>query len=122
MWVLVALLLLQAAVPLLASLSARSRGVDTAEVCSVYGVRTISLDAGAPTSGDPAQDGSGVHSSGHCVLTPMFTASFGTPTLAAVFLHAPVARRVAYAVGEFSPPDATQAWVAVRKHGPPLSV
>lgn len=122
LWVLVAALVLQAAVPLLAALSARAQGIVTAEVCSIYGVRTVTLDASGQPDGGPAQQESRAHDGGHCVLTPLLTAHLGAAPLAAVFLHAPVARRVAFPVGRLAPPDATQAWVAARKHGPPLSV
>jgi hypothetical protein len=116
-WVIAAMLLLQAAVPLLAVFSAQAQGRVVAEVCSVYGVRTVNIDIDPA----PAQDAPKAHGSEHCVLTPLLTASFGAPPMAAVLLHAPAPLRVFHPAGHLTPPDATRSWVAARKHGPPLN-
>jgi hypothetical protein len=141
-------LLLEAAVPLLASAAARLQGVPVAAICEVYGVRTVrageaAADPHAGHAGHPDPDGragpaggevppgpdapadSGSHASGDAGSS---CALLALGALAA--WHAPAAalpRGLAQgaSVGRFTsqrlPGDATALWVARLKHGPPAS-
>ena len=119
LWLLVFAALLKAAVPLLAVSSARERGVSLAEVCSVYGVRTITGEQG-PDSSKPTQ--SEHASSQDCALTPLLAAAIlAGPALAAVALHAPARAYLTAPAEPLSPRDASFAWLTGRAHAPPLS-
>jgi hypothetical protein len=113
-----ALTLFKAATPWLAAWSAQQQGVAMAEVCSVYGVRTVAVDA-APTT--PAEHApSSDHANEHCALAAVVAAAVSTPALSAVALHAPAAQALALnEADQLVPPDATRHWVAALKHGPP---
>lgn len=118
LWLLVFVVLLKAAVPLLAVSSARERGVSLAEVCSVYGVRTLADDQ------EPDSTKQSEHASSQdCALTPLLGAAIlAAPTLAAVELHAPAPLHFTAPAESLSPRDASLAWLASRTHAPPLSV
>ena len=116
-WLLAAALLLNSAMPLLASASAYAQGKSLVQVCTVYGV---SLVAPPQTGSEPASDHATPHASEHCALTALATLASPEPpaiTTALVLRHkAPVlpvhpASRV---------PDACATWVARLKHGPPI--
>ena len=112
-WVLAAALLLRAAMPWLASASAEMQGKALVEVCTVYGVSTVALDAG-----DHPQHAA-AHHGDLCALTAL-------GALASVAANAPAlapsrARAAAPLTARRTPParDACATWVARRKHGPP---
>jgi hypothetical protein len=109
-------LLLKAAVPMLASVSAQAQGVALVEVCTVYGVATVALGA-QPEA--PAHDPIAGHHDKSCALS-------GVPALApALALFQPALRPAQSAAapcqGLGLPPaaDACALWVAGLKHGPP---
>ncbi len=120
LWLLVFVVLLKVATPLLATLSARERAVPLAEICSVYGVRTVALEEPADAS-EPLTAGHA--SSQHCVLTPLLGAAMlAAPVVAAVQLHAPAQTRFQAPAKSPLPPDAGLAWLAGRTHAPPSLV
>jgi hypothetical protein len=126
-------LLLKAAVPLFASTAASLQGVSVAEVCTVYGVRMVALDAtqadehalgihphhhdgdGGPGSGSQL-DGS--HGGNHCALTalaalaPQETEPIGLSHTGSGSAPQPADSRP-------SIHDAAAAWAARLWHGPP---
>ena len=119
-WLVAALLLLQAAVPLLAKVAAQARGVQLVEVCSVYGMQTIAIDRDGHVDPAPQDTGTQAHGNQHCVLASLLTAALVHPPLAAVHLHAPApTHEVAALAARALPPDAERVWQAARKHGPP---
>lgn len=121
-WVVAVLLLVQAAVPLLATAAAAQRGVDLVEICSVYGARLVQVDAGSPDSQSTPMPGQ--HAGGFdCALTPLL-ASAALPTpVAAVVLHAPPQAFTTLAPAtEATPLDASRRWLAAQLHAPPRSV
>jgi len=110
----VAVLLLQAAVPLLATWAARSRGVALVEVCSVYGVRTVAVDA--PGEKAPAY----VASDSPCALASLLGPWAPVPVAALPPLPAPrFAANIGHEPGAPPPPDASQRWLTWRLHAPP---
>jgi hypothetical protein len=123
LWLFAAALLLKSALPMLASASAQLQGKAVVEVCTVYGVKLV---AQAPGSNDPpetAQHGGGEHESphlgDHCALTSLAalataTSTPRTPVVKALNDHAPTGAQPAAQLH-----DATRAWLAQRKHGPP---
>jgi hypothetical protein len=115
LWVFAAALLLKAAMPLLASASARLQGKALVEVCTVYGVSLV-----APTGQEPARDHGVPHSSEHCALTAL--AAMAAPELPALdaVRRAPV-QDVLLQTGKPSSRvrDTCAAWVARLRHGPP---
>jgi len=117
-WLLVFVVLLKAATPLLATLSARERAVPLAEICSVYGVRSVALEEPSGTSKPRPSEHA---SSEHCVLTPLLGAAMLTaPAGAAVQLHAPAQPLFQPpAANSPLPPDAGLAWLAGRTRAPP---
>jgi hypothetical protein len=116
-WLLVFVVLLKAATPLLATVSARERAVPLAEICSVYGVRSMALEEPPGTS---RPDPSGHAGSEHCVLTPLLGAAMVAAPAAAVQLHAPAQARFQPPAISPLPPDAGLAWLAGRTRAPPL--
>jgi len=118
LWVFAMALLLKAAVPMLASAAAEVQGKTLVEVCTVYGVKTIALDASSEAPHDSGHSAS--HGAEHCALGGL---------LVAAALDAPEASpRVAADAGSLrlapdrhrpAPRDASAAWVAQLKHGPP---
>ena len=120
LWLLLFVVLLKVATPLLATLSARERAVPLAEICSVYGVRTLALEE----AGDASEPLAAGHASAqHCVLTPLLGAAvLAAPVVAAVLLHAPAQTRLQAPAKAPLPPDAGLAWLAGRTHAPPSLV
>lgn len=115
-WVaaLVLAVLLRAAVPGLAAAAAQARGVAVADICSVYGVRTLPADEPPPDAGPHA-----AHHLG-CLLAPLLGAAplpALPPTLAAIepaASHpAPTCQPTA------SPHDAARRWLTLHLHAPP---
>jgi len=120
LWAAVCALLLKSAVPMLASASAELQGKTLVEVCTVYGVTTLAVDADGHAV--PVPDGHGAgEAAQHCVLAGLLAwASPVPPTLAwpgsAPALLAPPA----FASSGSMPLDAVARWAALRKHGPPV--
>lgn len=113
-------LLMQSAAPMFAAAAAKMHGVAMVELCSVYGVRTVAVDAEAPF--DAHKNGEQASGS-HCFLTFLTPgATLGAP-VAAIHLHAPQRERT-YLVARHavSPLDASHRWLARRHHAPPVSV
>jgi hypothetical protein len=112
LWLFACALLLKAAVPLLASVSAEARGLALVEVCTVYGVKTVALD------GEPAPEHQATHAGDHCALSAVM--ALAAPQPAAVHTLAP-------SVPQAAPPtqavhaalDASARWRAQLKQGPP---
>lgn len=114
-WAFALALVLKAAVPLLATASAQIQGKPLAEVCTVYGVATVTVgDAEAP----PSHDGVPAHSGDHCTLGGLVAVSAPAPQATAaprVPMPDPPGQTARAAIW----PDACAAWVAQLKHGPP---
>ena len=117
-WVFAAALLLKAAMPMLASASAHVQGKAVVEVCTVYGVSLVALD-GQDQAPAPATDHLAAHGDQHCALSAL-TALIEPHVGMRLALPAPLpiepARRA------LAPPlaaDASAAWIAQLKHGPP---
>lgn len=117
-WAAVCGVLLKAAVPLLATASAHEQGKALAEICTVYGVVTVTQgDAGsAPT--DPS------HPAGPagdpCALSALVALATPLPALP----HSTVAPGEPEAREARSPerPDVSLSWLAQRQHGPPAAL
>lgn len=120
-WLLAAALLLNGAMPLLASASAHAQGKSLVEVCTVYGVLLVAPpQAGSEPGNEPASDHAAPHASEHCALTALATLASPEPpaiTTALVLRHKTPALP-AYSACEV--PDACAIWVARLKHGPPI--
>ncbi len=113
LWAAMCALLLKAAVPMLASASAQMQGKALVEVCTVYGVAMVALGDQSPQPEHGA-----THASDHCALTALMAlAAPGVSTPAVVVVRAAAPPWL----GELAPsaPDATAAWAARQKHGPP---
>jgi hypothetical protein len=130
-------LLLKAAVPMLASAAARLQGVPVGQVCEVYGVALVAPTAAQPHAGHaghehhavhaepsepapkPPGHDTGAHHGDHCALgalaalAPFFSGAAALPSAAP------------WQVPDTGPGadaffrDASAAWVARLKHGPP---
>lgn len=119
LWVFALALLLKAAVPLLATAAAQVQGKTLVEVCTVYGIKTVALDASeAAEHQAPAEHAA--HSAEHCALGGLVAGGMldappapGGPAFSA-FTSRPIAARAAPPA-----PDACARWVAQLKHGPP---
>ncbi len=117
-WLLVALVLLKAAVPLVATVAAARQGVALAEVCSVYGVRLVAADMG--TSHPEPSPGSTHADEEHCVLGSLLGGAAPAASLAAQLL-APVGRHTVAAMPQRPlPRDASRLWLMARLHAPPV--
>lgn len=116
-WLLAAALLLRAAVPLIATAAAQRQGLTLAEVCSVYGVRMVAVDAGHGVQGD--EQGAAVAHAG-CALA-FLAGTAPSPDEPALPRRACVARAAppTLADREPPPPDAQRRWLAARMHEPP---
>lgn len=116
LWLAVCALLLKAAVPMLASASAELRGLALVEVCTSYGVATVSLDEGAPALPDhPAP-----HAGDHCVLGALVALAATGPAAATL----PATETGPATPSRFSSApaiDVNAAWIARLKHGPPAA-
>lgn len=117
-WALALGLLLKAAAPMLASWAAGVRGLDVADVCSVYGVAVV--DAGrapmpsSPTGGAPL---------GHdaCTLASFAGAAPLPASAATVPLASPAASPGDGPARAVAPPrDACARWAARLQHAPPV--
>lgn len=116
LWVFAAALLLKSAMPWLAGASAQIQGKTLVEVCTVYGVALV-------TQGDnghaPAPDHAADRGGDHCALTALAAlASADPPALAATPSPGSTASPLPLRA-EAPPRDASAAWVARLKHGPP---
>lgn len=136
LWLCMALLVWQAAVPWIAAVAATSRDQFTAEVCSVYGVRTVAVDGPSALSTAAPQDAASDPSShggvagqdpaaghlgeGHCALSGLLNANVWVPAVVPPWLDmgassaTPTTPQRALALR-----DATRHWVASLKQGPP---
>ena len=119
-WMVAAALLLKAAVPLLAVAAAHAQGQALVEICTVYGIKTVAVDAqGQPAEGDPEHGAEAAHADTPCALTGLL----------AVAGAAPVAGGQVPAVGRATPhqlahapptrPDRSAHWFARLTHAPP---
>ncbi len=117
-WAFAFALLLKAAMPLLATGSAHAQGKALVEVCTVYGVATVPLDAGDSL---PGHEGTPGHGGEHCALN-------GSVAMAGADLSAPVLPSPRAQSGErvdAQAPlamDACAAWMARLEHAPPQLV
>ncbi|MEO8152901.1 MAG: DUF2946 domain-containing protein [Rhizobacter sp.] len=120
LWVAVCALLLKAAVPMLASVSAQAQGKALVEVCTVYGVATVALD-GSGSQSTPEHGGAS-HADDHCALTALM--ALGTPEPSTQVAVAPVslADSPPPVPTSSEAPDASALWVAGLQHGPPALV
>jgi hypothetical protein len=107
------LVVLQAAMPWLATQAAQMRGVALVEVCTTYGVRTVALDIGSEHA--PA---SSAHGGEQCLLqavgfgpAPALRSETPLPLAAASIIQRPGVAAPAH--------DATAQWAARLKHSPP---
>lgn len=120
-WLLVALVLLKAAVPLLATAAAVRQGVALAEVCSVYGVRVVAIRATNIGTNDPAPAPGVMHADGeHCTLGSLLGGP--APALLATVPPHPPAGGLTVAATPLRPlpRDASQRWLMARLHAPPV--
>ncbi len=102
--------------PMLASASAHAQGKAVVEVCTVYGVSVVSLDGQDPA---PSPDHLAEHGNPHCALsalTALIEPSSGAEAATPAPLPAEAAPR---AQAPPLTPDASAAWIAWLKHGPP---
>jgi hypothetical protein len=125
LWCLAVLLVLKAAVPLLAAAAAVRQGVPLAQVCTVYGVRTVPVAATAH-AGHALPDAPGDHQASHgtgehCALVSLAAGPL-PDAVPAVQAHAPPQARVATTVMDSAlPADAALRWLSARLHAPPVS-
>ena len=117
LWAFVAVLLLKAAMPLLASASAQAQGKTLVEVCTAYGVSLKPVDG---QEHSPVPGHSPAYGSEHCALNALAAvAAIDAPALTpAVAPH-----RESVSSSTHTPsqaPDTCAAWVARLKHGPPV--
>lgn len=121
-WALALLVLVKAAVPLLATVAAGTRGVDLVEVCSIYGTRTVEVTAQVGDKSAPQTAGHSV-ADGHCALSSVLgpaAPSVHAESLAVVArsealpLHAPLAAP--------DRADPVLRWLVGRLHAPPSRV
>jgi hypothetical protein len=118
LWLFAAALLLKAAMPMLASASAHAQGKAVVEVCTVYGVSLVALDGQDPA---PASDHLVDHGAQHCALGAL-AALIEPPADAAIALPSPQpAESTRFGQPQRLAPDASAAWIARLKHGPPAT-
>jgi hypothetical protein len=114
-WAFAVALLLKAAVPLLASVSAHVQGKALVEVCTVYGVATVALDG---QGSRPAPEHTAGHAGDHCALAGLMAlAAPQQPLLALPDVPRGDALQLSHPSRQT--PDACAAWAARLKHGPP---
>lgn len=131
-------LLLETAVPMFASAAARAQGKSVADICAVYGVATVALQAAdgdhdeheghadhadhADHSGhdsDPGSHPGASHGSDHCAL--MALAALAPHDMGPGVLPTGTRRADSPRFASFDPiPDASAAWAARLWHGPPV--
>jgi hypothetical protein len=117
LWAFALALLLKGAMPMLASASAHAQGKAVAEVCTVYGVALVALDAQDDPA--PADHPAAGHAADHCALLALAALSVPAHAALAVPAAAPLAQAAPPAHPSFQAPDACATWVARLKHGPP---
>ena len=114
-WAFALALVLKAAVPLLATASAQIQGKALAEICTVYGVATVTVgDVELP----PLHDAGLAHVGDHCTLGALVALSAPAPQ-ATTAPQGPMAEAPGQTARAEIWPDACAAWVAQLKHGPP---
>jgi hypothetical protein len=127
-------LLLKAAVPMLASAAAHAQGKAVADICSVYGVRSVVASSGyehaaqdhhagheghdGPSPDHGSSSGS-AHAGDHCALTALAALAPPDEPQAAMFERIHRAAHRAVAAGAVFAPDAAALWAAELQHGPP---
>jgi hypothetical protein len=117
LWVFAAALLLKSAMPWLASASAQMQGKPLVEVCTVYGVSLVATPGNADHA--PAPDHATGHANEHCALTAL-AAFAGVDSPAPLLAPLPEAAALPLPPAvQAAPRDASAAWVARLKHGPP---
>jgi hypothetical protein len=123
MWLLVLALLAKAAVPLMAVAASKQQGVALAEVCSVYGVRTIATGWGAQGSDDAPASGEHHTDSAQCVLSSLLGSE--PPPVAATPRPREVKQPLLARRQIGSTPlslDASRRWLAAQLHAPPAAL
>lgn len=122
-WAFALALLLKAAVPMLATVSAQLQGKTLVEVCTVYGVATVALDAQGGATPMPAPAGhDGAHPGDHCVLSGLLALAAPQPVAHAFAATIPLpATRPVARVATAAVRDAEAHWMSRLKHGPPPS-
>ena len=119
LWAFAAALLLQSAMPWLASASAQLQGRTLVEVCTVYGVALVPPGPDATDATDHPAPHPQAHAAADCALTALGAlALVDAPPLA----PSPALRREAAsprAPASSLAPDACAGWVARLQHGPP---
>jgi hypothetical protein len=122
-WLLVLAFLAKAAVLLVATAAAKQQGVALAEICSVYGVRTVAVDWGAQDSDKTPAAGQHNPDGAQCVLSSLL-GSEPPPVVAA-----PMPREVKQpllsrrAIGPTPQGiDASRRWLAAQLHAPPAAL
>lgn len=131
-------LLLKAAVPLLASAAARLQGVAVGQVCELYGVPPAQLKPQSPhaahggahaahaahaKAAEPASHGNGseaAHRGDHCALAALAALAPQALEAATVLaFEAWESRAPGHSLAASAFRDASAAWAARLKHGPP---
>jgi hypothetical protein len=132
-WCMSALLLLNAAVPMLARAAAEWQGVAVGEVCELHGVPSAALraaqashaeHAGHAEHGDLAEqhdgDAAPTQAAKHCPLLAL--SALGVPHVPALDVVAPTPRADALVRPAVRPmPDAAARWAARLAHAPPFA-
>ncbi|WP_298234580.1 hypothetical protein [uncultured Azohydromonas sp.] len=124
-------LLLKAAVPLLASAAARLQGVAVGQVCELYGVAPALLkvqpphashaahaEAAEPASHEPGAEAA--HRGDHCALAALAALAPQALEAATALAFEPWQSRAPVRPASTTPRDASAAWAARLKHGPPV--
>lgn len=114
-WAFALALVLKAAVPLLATASAQIQGKALAEVCTVYGVATVTV---GDAESLPLHDGGPAHAGDHCTLGALAALSAPAPQ-SSIAPQGPMAEAPGQTARADLWPDACAAWAAQLKHGPP---
>lgn len=110
------MLLLKVAVPMLATASAKAQDKTLVEICTVYGVTTIALDADGDS---PAPEHTVTHSGDHCVLSAVMALAAPQPAETPALLAEHRLQAVLVSVAATTAPDASARWRAQLKQGPP---
>jgi hypothetical protein len=109
-------LLLKAAMPLLASASATTQGKALVEVCTVYGVARVPLDA---VGGVPAQDHVTPHGGETCALAALVAIAPADLPMPGAMPPTPREAPTSPALAPEPVVDACASWAARLQHGPP---
>ncbi len=115
LWAAVGLLLLKSAMPLVASAVAQAQGKNLVEVCTLYGVATVVLDA----DGQPLPAGEHAAGGEHCALSALM--ALATPDVPPALPGGQVRAAAPPLLLPVAAPcrDACATWVALLHHGPP---